>query len=90
MQIYKNMIQQFITENNINFEPGNRNHAVTTIIGYAQFLGFSELKLKKELSPQIEKDSFIGQEVKRLYKYCANKNYKAFWLTPDAKKQYKF
>lgn len=84
------MIQQFITENNIDFEPGNRNHAVTTIIGYAQHLGFSEIKLKKELAPQIAEDSFIGEEVKRLYKYCQSKQYKNFWSTIDAKKQYKF
>lgn len=83
-------IKQFIKENNLSFEEGSRNTTVTILIGYAQHLGLEQDALESELSSQIEASGFIQDEVDRLWAYCAAKNYKHYWTTPIAQKQYKF
>lgn len=84
------MIDTFIENNNISFEEGNRNSSVTTMIGYAQHLNLSQDKLKAELIEYIDNDSFIKEEIDRLWSYCNSKNYKSYWSTDEAKKTYKF
>ncbi|MEK6879987.1 MAG: hypothetical protein AABY22_10285 [Nanoarchaeota archaeon] len=81
-------MRNFIIENEISFDEGQRNSSVVTLIGYAQHLGMSRDKLKNELNDEITKDIFIGQEIDRLYRYCEDKNYKSFWRSPEAKLQY--
>lgn len=83
-------IQEFIKNNNLTFEEGCRNSHVTIIIGYAQHLGLTEEQLDEELQKQYDEDSFIAEEVTRLFAYCENRNYKNYWSTPAAKKAYKF
>ena len=83
-------MKNFIKENKISFNEGERNSSVTICIGYAQHLGVSKDDLRNELSRQIKKDVFIEKEIDRLWDYCDNKNYKLFWSNPDAKLQYKF
>lgn len=83
-------MRKFIEENNISFSVGERNTSVVTLIGYAQHKGLSQSDLEVELSKEIDKDSFIGEEVERLWDYCKSKNYKKFWKTKDAKILYKF
>lgn len=83
-------MRDFINENNISFEPGSRNTSVTTLIGYAQYKGLTCQELIDELDAEITKDIFILQEVNRLWDYCKSRNYKNFWKTAKAKKQYKF
>lgn len=83
-------IRNFIDENDISFAEGERNSSVTTLIGYAQHLGLSKNDLTRELSSEISDDSFISQEVNRLWTYCENNNYKAFWKKRIAKQRYKF
>jgi len=85
------MIKQFIKDNKLSFAPGCRNSTLTILIGYAQHLGFtSEEALKTELKSQCDNDPFIESEIDRLWGYCNGKNYKNFWSTPIAKKQYIF
>jgi len=83
-------MRDFINENSISFEPGSRNTSITTLIGYAQFKGFDKRTLKEELATEIKKDSFISEEIDRLFDYCKARNYKNFWKTAHAKEQYKF
>lgn len=83
-------MRKFINENNISFEEGNRNSSVVICIGYAQHLGWTKDQLETILDDEIEEDSFIQDEITRLWDYCKAKNYKTFWSTDEAKKQYNF
>lgn len=82
-------IRKFIEDNDISFYKGCRNSSVTVLIGYSQHLGMEEVDLRKELFDEIEEDGFILTEIKRLWSYCKAKNYKDFWMHPEAIKQYK-
>lgn len=83
-------MKQFIKDNHLSFGEGRRNSTVTVLIGYAQHLGLSQNDLEVELSDEIEADSFIQEEIDRLWNYCKKNNYKTFWKTAKAKAQYKF
>ena len=84
------MIKKFIEENDLSFEEGNRNSTITILIGFAQFKEISKEGLEEDLEDEIEEDSFIQDEISRLWNYCKAKNYKKFWTTKEAQKQYKF
>ena len=83
-------MRDVINEHSISFEPGSRNTSSVTLIGYSQFKGFDKHALKEELATEIKKDSFISEEIDRLFDYCKAKNYKNFWKTKLAKAQYTF
>lgn len=83
-------MRDFINENSISFEPGSRNTSIVTLIGYSQFKGFDKHALKEELATEIKKDSFISEEIDRLFDYCKAKNYKNFWKTAEAAENYTF
>lgn len=83
-------IREFIDNNGLSFEEGSRNTTVVTLVGYAQHLGITENKLKAEVVDEIDADSFIGDEISRIWEFCKIRNYKDFWSTPKAKKLYKF
>lgn len=83
-------IKEFIKDNNLSFEEGNRNTTVVILIGYAQHLGLTEEELDAELEEQYDEDYFIAEEVTRLFDYCKARNYKKYWATEEAKKKYKF
>ena len=83
-------MRKFITDNDISFEPGSRNSSVVTLIGYAQHLGLMQGQLEDELEQEIDNDSFIQEEIDRLWDYCKASNYKKFWSTKQAKAQYTF
>ena len=83
-------IKEFITNNNLSLEEGSRNSSLVCIIGYAQHLGLTRNDLENELMAEINEDSFIGEEIARLFDYCKLKKYKNYWTTPDAKSKYKF
>jgi hypothetical protein len=84
------MIKDFIKNNDLLFTEGNRNLTVITCIGYAQHLGWDKEDLKNELVHERAADPFISEEIERLWNWAASKNYKNFWDTPRAKKEYKF
>ena len=83
-------MRKFITDNDISFEPGSRNSSVVTLIGYAQHLGMMQRQLEDELEQEIDNDSFIQEEIDRLWDYCKASNYKKWWTTKQANAQYKF
>jgi|DEB19_MinimDraft_2_1074335.scaffolds.fasta_scaffold172626_1 hypothetical protein len=83
-------IKEFITNNNLSLEEGSRNSSLVCIIGYAQHLGLTEKELQEELDKEINEDSFIGEEIARLFDYCKLRKYKNYWLSPEAKSKYKF
>lgn len=83
-------IKEFIKNNNLSLEEGSRNSSIVVIIGYAQHLGLTRNDLENELMAEINEDSFIGEEIARLFDYCKTKKYKTYWLSPEAKSKYKF
>lgn len=83
-------IQEFIKNNNLSFERGSRNTSCTILTGYSQFLELTEEQLKEELKNEIKNDSFISEEISRIFPYCKAKNYKDFWVKEEAKLQYTF
>ena len=83
-------MRDFINENSISFEQGSRNSSIVTLIGYAQHKGLTKLQLSDELSAEINNDTFIQEELDRLWDYCKDRNYKAWWSSEDAKLQYTF
>jgi hypothetical protein len=85
-----NKLRNFINENNLSFDEGSRNSTVTIIIGYSQHLGLTLNDVENELKEEINEDSFIYDELYRLWDYCKNRNYKNYWSTPEAKNKYKF
>lgn len=83
-------IKNFITENNITFQEGERNSSIVTLIGFAQFKGLDIEDLENALEEEIKQDSFLSDEIDRLWDYCKAKNYKDFWVKEQAKLQYTF
>lgn len=83
-------IREFINANYLSFAEGNRNYNVTTIIGYTQHLGLNKKDLETVLSDEIGIDSFIGDEIDRLWNYCKLNNYSKYWSTAPAKEEWKF
>jgi hypothetical protein len=85
-----NRLRNFINENNLYFDEGSRNSTIVVLIGFSQHLDLSQSDLEDELALEIENDYFIQEEIDRLWQYCANRNYKNYWSTPEAKNKYKF
>jgi hypothetical protein len=83
-------MRDFINENDLNFTEGSRNSTITTLIGFSQYKGLTKEELKLELVKEIARDSFIGEEIERLWDYCKARNYKNWWSTPEASLQYTF
>jgi len=85
-----NKLRKFIDENNLYFDEGSRNSTIVVLIGFSQHLGLSLTDVETELQSEIDDDYFIQEELDRLWQYCANRNYKNYWSTPEAKNKYKF
>ena len=83
-------IREFIENNEVSFEPGNRNSTVVTLMGYSQHLGLSKDELEEELSDEIIEDSVIQDEIDERWGYCEGNNYKRYWTTKQAKKDWSF
>ncbi len=84
----KSKLREFIENNSISFEEGERNSTVTKLIGYSQYLGLSQDNLENELSKEIKKDRSILSEINRIWGYCASRNYAKFWGTKSASNEY--
>ena len=83
-------IREFIKDNDLSFEPGNRNSTMVTLMGYAQHLGLSKKDLEEELSNEIYNDDVIQDELDERWGYCERNNYKKYWTSDEAKTQYVF
>ena len=86
----ENKIREFIEKNGITFEEGQRNAMVIVLIGYSQFLELSKENLENTLVDEINADDEIQEEIDRLWNYCASNNYKKYWKTAQAKKDWQF
>jgi len=83
-------MRKFIEDNNISFAQGERNTTVVTLIGYAQHLKLTKSEFRGELEREIKEDRFIGEEIERLWDYCKDRKYAAFWKKKEAKDKYIF
>ncbi|MDD1444130.1 hypothetical protein MEO93_28080 [Dolichospermum sp. ST_sed3] len=83
-------MRDFINENNLDFTEGSRNSTCVILIGYAQHKKLTLPQFREELKKEIKADKFIGTEINRLWNYCADRNYKKFWSSKEAKTQYTF
>lgn len=86
----KNKIRQFIDENNLSFEEGERNSSVTILCGYSLHINTSKEKLINELDKEIKLDNTIAEEIERIWTFCKKNKYGEFWKTPEAQHQYKY
>lgn len=86
----KNKIRKFIQDNDLSFEPGSRNSTMVTLMGYAQHLGLSKEDLESELEKEISEDEVIQDEIDERWGYCESHNYKKYWTTKQAKKDWSF
>lgn len=84
------MIREFINNNNITFEKGNRNPTMITLIGYSLYLNLNKEDLENELSEEIKKDNFLQEEIDRLWTYCYDRNYDVPWRKGDYKSIFKY
>lgn len=83
-------IREFIEKNDLSFEEGSRNSTCIIIMGYAQHLGLSKEELEEELKEEIEADGVIQDEIDERWGYCERNNYKKYWKTKEAKKDWSF
>lgn len=83
-------IREFIEKNDLSFEEGSRNSTCIIIMGYAQHLGLSKEELEEELKEEIEADRVIQDEIDERWGYCERNNYKKYWKTKEAKKDWSF
>lgn len=86
----KNKIRQFIEDNTLSFEEGERNANIIVLIGYSQFLKLSKEDLEEELQEEIDNDGVIQDEIDRLWSYASSNNYAKYWKTKQAKKDWSF
>ena len=83
-------IREFIEKNDLSFEEGSRYSTCIIIMGYAQHLGLSKEELEEELKEEIEADGVIQDEIDERWGYCDSNNYKKYWKTKEAKKDWSF
>lgn len=87
----KELIEKFIIENNLDLsETGSALNSTCCIIaGYALHIGIT--RSSDIVSVFVETSSHdFDEELTRVFDYAQKNNYKKFWLTEEAKKQYKF
>ena len=83
-------LRKFIKDNDLSFMTGERNSTVTTLIGFAQYLGLRKDNLEAELQKEIENDNFIQTEIDRLWSYCERNNYALWWKNNPEAKHYEY
>lgn len=83
-------IEQFIKDNNLDLSlTGSGLNSVCTILsGYALYL---KLELT-DFSNILEKlyPGYDSREFDRVFHFAKRNHYEKFWMTPKAKKMYKF
>lgn len=97
---------KFITDNKLEFTEGVRNQNLTILCGFACYLLGLDSELSLNLAKRyllnaleifeaknpkkVEDTDFIEHEIVRLFNYCWDNSYEDFWITDEAKAQYKF
>lgn len=81
-------LEKFIKDNKLEFNGGSGGDSnILALTGYACHI---EATLEDCHKAVNTKDTTINDEIERVYNYAFIHNYKKFWVTEDAKKQYKF
>jgi hypothetical protein len=87
-------IKDFIENNNLDFSgSGSELNSVCTIIsGYALHIGIDNVDTLIDIvNSHFPYGTFVEQkELERVFKFAKGANYGKWWLSPDAKKMYKF
>lgn len=90
----ENSIKDFIKNNALQFEIGNRNSNSCILAGYACYIGCNSeditdiLKLMDRLLDN--EDNERDDEFINVFNYALNNNYGKWWDNPAAKKMYNF
>ena len=83
-------LQQFISDNKLEFTEGQRNTNLVILVGFSLYNGNTIGEIKESIPANSDDLGEIYEEIERLYEYCNKNNYGGFWKTSTAKTQYKF
>lgn len=89
----KELLIKFIIENGLKFNGtgSSLNSDYCIISGYALFLEvFSVEEIMEAIDDSGITSSSYHDELERVFKFADQNDYGAYWLTADAKLQYKF
>ena len=81
-------LKQFITDNNLKFNNGSGGDVnILALCGYACYI---EAEEQDCVTAAGSEDSYVNDEIVRVFKYANRNSYGKFWKTEKAHKQYKF
>lgn len=81
-----NELKDFVKNNNLEFNEGSGGDInILALTGYAQYINATLDDCIKTAN-----NSEVNDEIKRLYVYAKNHNYKKYWTTQQARDSYKF
>lgn len=85
-------IINFIEKNNLDFSGSGSelNSVCTTISGYALHIGIDNSNALINIIHSYFPYGKFQEELERVFKFAKGANYGKWWLSPDAKKMYKF
>lgn len=86
----KTKIEDFIKNNKLTFEKGQRNTDSVSLSGYVLSLGVKNThdleKIIDVLCPKADWE--YGKELERVFKYASDNNYGNWWDSQEAKNQF--
>jgi len=86
-----NLIENFIVNNGLTFEKGERNSNSVILSGYALFIKLNDVDVITEIISKICYPHWdFKTEFKRVFDFAEANNYGDWWKSDSAKKQYKF
>lgn len=85
------LLEKFITANNLSFVEGVRNTDSVIISGYAQFIEVeSNTDIELAIDNAAPEAKGYQSELERIFKFAKINSYKEYWRTDEAKKKYIF
>ncbi len=85
----KEKLEQFIKDNSLSFTVGQRNSNITTLSGYALYIGASIDDCEAAI-PAARFTTEVCEELHRVYPYAERNNYAKFWRKKATKSLYKY
>lgn len=89
----KELLIKFIIENGLTFNTtgSSLNSDCCIISGYALYIGVENMnELQEAIDESVAEPGMYYDELERVFEYANQNDYGAYWLTADAKLQYKF
>lgn len=86
----KESIKNFIKDNELLFTEGRRNSDSTILAGYALHIEVLTAAFVNEILNEVINDYNYNSEFTKVFHFAKTHHYEVFWLSRDAKKQYKF